>query len=81
MIIQIIPTKHIMWQNQDNHLNKESKTKPKKYKSHPISREDIELGIKTLNLTLPLTNWVTSLGFSLFIHKMKGLDEIIAKVP
>lgn len=51
MIIQTIPTKHIMWQNQDNHLNKESKTKPKEYKSYPISREDIELGIKTLPLT------------------------------
>lgn len=80
MIIQIIPTKHIMWQNQDNHLNQESKTKPKEYRSRSISREDIELGIKTLNLTLPLIYWVTSL-VCLFIHKMKGLDEIIAKVP
>lgn len=72
MIIQIIPTKHIKWQNQDNHLNKESKTKTKEFGNHSLSREDTELGMKTLNLTLQLTNWVTSLISVYLSIKWKG---------
>lgn len=57
--------------------------KPKEYKSHPTSREDIELdrNQKMGSLALLLTNWVISLDLSLLFHKIEGLNEIIAKVP
>lgn len=65
-----------MGQNYSNHLNKESKTKQDKYKSHPISRKDIELGIKRYGVSL----WINFLALSLLIHTMKGLEEIITRV-